>query len=456
VIKSIKPFKLVDRKPAKTNFNKAKTFSVAQNDFPNLPSKIKPPTIDELKLMQTKLDRLKVPLPKVYAAYYGEDWKTQGDWVGRTTRDYFVQCANWGPSDGGHAHSADYFNIGKFMGPHHRKDDAVRMWVHWQKTSNPRSLYNPWIGYRRQSEWDDHGETYPMTQDGPDVWYILEVKHKGVFRVDMYFFNKDGHGGANRFRDYVIEVYPTKEVWYDYSRYGYPKTITENSPSIDEKMRTILARRYEWVKLAKIAEQGVRTSRPLCKTRVRDFWGGVHKQIVVTGPAHYLVKIDRNYSFNTIISSVGIDRIHGEPTKDEIRGIPDLAGFPYNPPKFPNKYSTEIGTEVYRLWNLLDAVYAKSNNFQLQWRYRVQAYHAASRLNTENNRRYPRLERCIAWRLNQWNEEQRKEWQDAMKQGHEKLLEKIPRLREILEKAEKPETPEEREKNKRYWDSFER
>jgi hypothetical protein len=92
----------------------------------------------------------------------------------------------------------------------------------------------------------------------------------------------------------------------------------------------------------------------------------------------------------------------------------------------------------------------------LQWKYRVKAYHAASRLNSENSGRYPRLERCIAWRLNQWNEEQRKEWHEAMKQGHEKLLEKIPRLREILEKAEKPETPEEREKNKRYWDSFEK
>ncbi|MDR2642850.1 MAG: hypothetical protein LBC74_08645 [Planctomycetaceae bacterium] len=48
----VKPFKLVDRKPLKTRFNKDKIFSVAQNDFPKLPSTIKPPTIDKLKLMQ--------------------------------------------------------------------------------------------------------------------------------------------------------------------------------------------------------------------------------------------------------------------------------------------------------------------------------------------------------------------------------------------------------------------
>jgi hypothetical protein len=328
------------------------------------------------------------------------------------------------------------------------------MWIHWLKTSNPKVLYDQWRGYRRQSEWGDHGETYPMLQDGPDVWYILEVNHKGVFRVDMYFYNKDGHEGSNRLRDYVVEVYPTKEVWYDYSKYGHPKTITKNGPTIEETFRSIFARQNEWEKLAKIAEQEVRTSQPLYKTRVSDFWGGVHKQLVVTGPAHYLVKIDRNYSFNTIISGVGIDRICGEPTEDEAHGIPNLANFPYNPPKFPNKYSTEIGTEVYRLWNLLDTSYPKNNNFELQRKYRIAAYHAASRLNTENNGRYPRLERCIAWRLNQWDEEQRKEWQDAMKQGHEKLLEKIPDLREILEKAKRPETPEEKEKNKRFADSF--
>ncbi|MDR2641663.1 MAG: hypothetical protein LBC74_02595 [Planctomycetaceae bacterium] len=37
VVMPEKLFKLVDRKPLKTRFNKAKEFSVAQNDFPNCP-----------------------------------------------------------------------------------------------------------------------------------------------------------------------------------------------------------------------------------------------------------------------------------------------------------------------------------------------------------------------------------------------------------------------------------
>jgi hypothetical protein len=59
IVMPVKPFKLVKREPLKTRFNNAKIFSVAQNDFPKLPSKIKPPTIDELKTMQEKLDRVK-------------------------------------------------------------------------------------------------------------------------------------------------------------------------------------------------------------------------------------------------------------------------------------------------------------------------------------------------------------------------------------------------------------
>ncbi|MDR2641718.1 MAG: hypothetical protein LBC74_02870, partial [Planctomycetaceae bacterium] len=37
------------------------------------------------------------------------------------------------------------------------KDDVIRRWIHWAKTDNPKTLYDPYYGYRRQAEWDDHG-----------------------------------------------------------------------------------------------------------------------------------------------------------------------------------------------------------------------------------------------------------------------------------------------------------
>jgi hypothetical protein len=169
----------------------------------------------------------------------------------------------------------------------------------------------------------------------------------------MYFFNKDGHEGANRMRDYQIEVYPTKENWADYDR------------------KWTISSWEELEKLALIAEMQSHEEKPLCKMRINNFWGGVHKQFIVSGSAHYLVKIDRNYSFNTIISSVGIDRILGEPTDDEKRGIPYMAGVPYIPPKFPDKYSTETSTEVYALWNLLDSHYNKLGSVEIQRLFRI-------------------------------------------------------------------------------------
>ncbi|MDR1483308.1 MAG: hypothetical protein LBT09_00640 [Planctomycetaceae bacterium] len=153
IIKPIKPYKLVDRKPLKTRFNKQKIFSVAQNNFPKLPSKIKPPTIEELKKMQVKLDRLRKPLPKVYAAYHGEDWKTQGDWIGRTFRDWAILCAVTAPFDHPILFTTQYYSVHEFIGPHHpQKGDTIRRWIHWIKTNNPKTLYDPWYGYRRQAE----------------------------------------------------------------------------------------------------------------------------------------------------------------------------------------------------------------------------------------------------------------------------------------------------------------
>jgi hypothetical protein len=53
----------------------------------------------------------------------------------------------------------------------------------------------------------------PVPLDGPDMWYLLEIRNKGMFRIGMYFFNKDGHSGHNRLRDYLIEVYPSPRQW---------------------------------------------------------------------------------------------------------------------------------------------------------------------------------------------------------------------------------------------------
>jgi hypothetical protein len=233
----------------------------------------------------------------------------------------------------------DYYRVEPFIGPNAASDDCIRRWCHWIKTDNPRSLWDPFNGYRRQAEWDDHGETYPWAKDGPDLWYLLEIRRKGMFRLGMYFFNKDGHHRANRFRDYIIEIYPWKGPWQ-----GDP---------------------YEtWKRYSLMAEQTARTQKPLLKSRVRDFWGGVYKQFLLKGEGYYFVKIDRNYCFNTILSAVIVERLQGKPTHEETIGIPFVS--PYLPknnpyrrsPQAPQNYNTEEGWRIGRFWKTLDEVYA--------------------------------------------------------------------------------------------------
>ncbi|MDR2409660.1 MAG: hypothetical protein LBE13_16330, partial [Bacteroidales bacterium] len=387
-------------------------------------------TIDELKLMQTKLENLRTPLPKVYASYYGEDWKTQGDWVGRTFRDWAVLCAVNPPFDLPIYYTDEFYSVHEFIGPNHPdKTDVIRRWVHKIKTEDQRTLYNPWFGYRCQAEWDDHGEAYSLTIDGPDLWYILRIRNKGTFKVGMYFFNKDGHNGPNRLRDYTIEIYTAPLSW----------KISE-LPTYNLK---------DWQKYSEISELQTHKNKPLLKSRVNNFWGGVHKQFTVTGQGFYLVKIDRNYSFNTIISSVSIDRLNGNPTWHEEMGIPRLAQIPYNPPTLPQFYETGEGWQIDLLLSSLKEKYGNLNGIECQHKIKIALLHFVQSMIPDkyknkkddqdsfddeyNNNEFILLRNFLEWKLNLWNDKQRKEWRGVMRIAHEKLLRETPDLQKIID-----------------------
>ncbi|MDR2641707.1 MAG: hypothetical protein LBC74_02815, partial [Planctomycetaceae bacterium] len=406
IIKPTKPYKLVDRKPLKTKFNKDKLFSVAQNDFPKLPSKIKPPTIEELKLMQSKLDKLQSLLPKAYAEYYGEDWKTQGDWVGHYGRIHAIMCGAAAPFD--HVFFRTYFvkSVYSFIGPNSKSDDTIRRWVHWLQTDNPKTMYSPIDGYRRQSEWDDHGEAYPVSLDGPDIWYHLYADLDGMFNISMYFFNKDGHDGNNRLRDYIIEVYHTPEKWGD----------PDNPQLVNHRF-------------AKLGEQLTRNTKPLIRTRVRDFWGGVHKTFTVRGVGNYMVKIDRNYSFNTIVSSVTIDRIAGKPRWSERVGLPTPMEVEYEPLSIPDEFISPLSEEAGNLWNRFEPATYKSRG-QILYKPMLlpvlRAAIAAAPKDMPIEHYDVTLAESLKWRLRQWNPKMRKEFNEAMIEGRKRFAKKYP------------------------------
>ncbi len=65
--------------------------------LPVFPLPAKPPTVAELRRMLAQMETLKEKIPIGGAAYLGEDWQTQGDWVGRYGRQYAVLCATASP-----------------------------------------------------------------------------------------------------------------------------------------------------------------------------------------------------------------------------------------------------------------------------------------------------------------------------------------------------------------------
>jgi hypothetical protein len=138
---------------------------------------------------------------------------------------------------------------------------------------------------RRESEWDDHGEEYPMSKDGPHIYCSLSIP-AGLFYLSLYEIDPNGHGWNNRFRDYQISVRP------------HP-----GRASLDQRIgnTTIMRSFYDIAEFDRKPE--------LARARASDFYGGVYKRFLVRGPAKLTFQVNRNYSFNTILAGVMLDLV---------------------------------------------------------------------------------------------------------------------------------------------------
>lgn len=258
---------------------------------PRLPSPAAAPTQGELSELLRRLSQV-APLrptaaPLVVAL--GDDWSTQGDWLGRYGRYQAVLGAIVSPRDyvWGAGEEAAPYDVR--IGPHRTPDDSVRYWIQWLSTTSSETLEMPptyygsrvkqnWNteGHRRQAEWDDHGEEYPMTLDGPHIYTSIQVP-KGWFILSLYDFNKDGHRGNNRRRDYQLSV-----------RARPAKFGLGTVEGFDE-----------WPELA--------------RGRIHDFRGGVWKRYLVRGPQALTIEVNRNFSYNTVLAGLFLDRLEEQP-----------------------------------------------------------------------------------------------------------------------------------------------
>lgn len=362
--------------------------------IPTLPTPAQAPTEDELTTFLQKVKATNGAMQAGEGYYEGDDWRTWGDWVGRYGSRYGMLCAASAPFNLAVRNDFSY-DVQGFMGPGFSKN-SLRHWIHWKQTEIPRVLYVPHLGYRREAEWDDNGEAMSMSIEGPDVWAKVTVP-AGTRRLSTYYFNKDGHNGNNRIRDYLLEL-----------KKGEAKDVGEA-----EKL-PIQAR-----------------------ARIRDFWGGVYKKFVVQGPGTFWLKVGKNNSFNTILCGVFLDKLEGPPTPYETRRDIWLGKTRYEMPVLlPAQKSALFGQSAAALPIALAAALDRSYNTPeapLQWEGRLLAYRALSMagwgavkpaLAQRERGATPEIQAQLKrwrWQMALWAGADRSEWKDAMQTAWEKV-----------------------------------
>jgi hypothetical protein len=276
-----------------TPIQQNKAVPAIDSGFAALPSQARPPTCADLQRMLQELSSVPSSPPDLATPFVvplDDDWNTEGDWLGRYGRYWACLSAIATPYDylwGAGWDSIDYDVVQSIK---FQKNDYTRSYITWLSTENPRVLemppiyrdssitdgFNPANQPRREAELDDHGETYPRYLEGPNLYDTVTVP-AGTFIMSTYCFNKDGTDGNNRCRDYTLSIrqHPNTLKLTDINGFG------------------------SWPELA--------------HGRIYQFRGGVWKRFLVSGPTELTIEVNRDFSFNTLLTALTLDLPDEEP-----------------------------------------------------------------------------------------------------------------------------------------------
>jgi hypothetical protein len=222
------------------------------------------PRISKLPAAPPEIDD--TPAAKVPPLQFiGEDWMTQGDWVGRYGRQYAVHCAENSPGDGIYTTQAGMAGVQNQTDPAFKARAPVMRWLEGLSSDHPSSLWAPLHGVRRESQWNDHGEAGEPLAEGPNLWLTMPLP-EGTYRVSLYFFQFRAHSHAldREYRDF-------------YLRAGF---LNDNGPFEE-----------------------------YAHTRVSNFSVGVYKQFLVQGGKTLRFIIERRHGYSVIVNGIFIDRL---------------------------------------------------------------------------------------------------------------------------------------------------
>ncbi len=333
------------------------------------PAAAKLPTAESLARLAERVDAFKKEFKPGEGAYLGDDWRTEGDWVGRYGNSFAMLCG--APPPGVYANEPGYeveVGIGQ-----HRKDEGCYTYIANGSTENPRVLYDPNLGTRCESELNDGTfdlTEYPLDWEGPDLWVDVKVPD-GCHCLSLYFENNDAQKSLpTQLRDYDVQLLPWDE-----------------------------------------SGEVIQKSEPIARARVTDFLGGVYKQFIVCGPARYIVRIGRNRSVCTKLQGVFLDRLSGEPPDDR-KKLPGFENFAYGPPTLQDAQMLQkdpLIAAAAELWTKLDDAFDEPAATGLQLPLRIWTYRAAVSANAPEELLAP-----WRWQMGLWTPADRVEFKKAM------------------------------------------
>lgn len=365
--------------------------------------------------------------PLLPVAFSGEDWTTRGNWCGRYGNTFAILCAANAPyasciytSDfvfgkkkqvNSFMHTYEViYEVTGFMGMHRTPDDSLRSWVHWvTANSNRNVLYCPTDAVRTEAEWDDHGEAYPPTFDGPDVWVKVSVP-EGLHQLSLYFYNPNGREKKTARRDYLVEIRQGKATFDNFQGTGIAKEAQYKE--LEQKIAYLCSLPVQ------------------ARTRVSQFAGsGVYKNFILQKAGTYWVRVCRNNSFNTILNGVFISKIFlpGEITSQSLKdGLSsDFCKICPLPPDLNKKSLNKQEMEFFKVWESSlaggissPAVLVLQRN-ALLYQYR----HLTSQQPSST------LAPLLKWNLHLWSHEDHRQFDELMTASWNRKQETMPDFR---------------------------
>jgi hypothetical protein len=214
-------------------------------------------------------------------AVLSDDFSTQGTWINHYGWYASLGCAQNGSYDFLSGYRGAWFSCRSYIGRNNR-DDVLRRWVDPVQNGDPRVLQHLLMGGRKLSSWDDHGEDYPTSWSGPDIYCTVKLP-KGVYIVSLYFLNYRAHQNDFPYarRDFGVECRYTPMNEEDYGQ-------LEKTGAGEELFN----------------------SAPLrARSRVSYFREGVYKRFYanVDAPGFITVKVSRFFSINATLSGIFVD-----------------------------------------------------------------------------------------------------------------------------------------------------